>query len=75
MEFGETLAQLRRNKNLSQAQLAAQLYDMRWSRSHSLSGDDPSEPLRGISRCEGSRQEPPERSRTNASPNQLKAAA
>ena len=26
MEFGETLAQLRRNKNLSQAQLAAQLY-------------------------------------------------
>lgn len=29
MEFGETLAQLRRNKNLSQAQLAAQLYDMR----------------------------------------------
>ena len=29
MEFGETLAQLHRNKNLSQAQLAAQLYDMR----------------------------------------------
>ena len=29
MEFGETLAQLRRNKILSQAQLAEQLYDTR----------------------------------------------